>query len=156
MNVPFELAGTRIRDAFKIMRKFGACSDSLWPFSSLLPNAGDENSIKSDALNYRIGNYHSFNSNEARRVHFAKEGLFVVGVPVYSNWASIGSDGLVPDPWGLQRGGHALLVVGYDDKKERFKFQNSWGTGWGQKGYGYFTYKYLEKFSWTSWGAKRL
>ncbi|UCE66321.1 MAG: C1 family peptidase [Candidatus Zixiibacteriota bacterium] len=156
LNVPFDLSGTRIRDAFKVMRKFGSCSDSLWPFSSQLPHPDYEERIKNDAMNNRIGNYHSLASNEDRRVHLAKEGPFVVGVPVYSNWSSIGSDGVVPDPAGYLRGGHAVLVVGYDDRAKRFKFQNSWGAGWGQRGYGYFTYNYMENYSWNSWGAKRL
>jgi hypothetical protein len=156
LNVPFDLSGTRIRDAFKIMRKFGACPDSLWPFGEPLPNPDLEESIKREALKYRIGIYHRLATNEDRRVHLAKEGPFVVGVPVYSNWSSIGPDGLVPDPAGFRRGGHAVLVVGYDDDAERFKFQNSWATTWGNKGYGYFTYDYMEKYSWYSWGAQRL
>ena len=156
LNAPFELAGTRIRDAFKVMRKYGACPDSLWPFRKLLPDAGLEEEIKTEALRYRIGIYHSLQTNEDRRVHLAREGPFVVGVPVYSNWATIGADGLVPDPGGVFRGGHAVLVVGYDDDTEWFKFQNSWSTDWGDRGFGYFTYDYMEEYSWNSWGAKRL
>jgi C1A family cysteine protease len=62
----------------------------------------------------------------------------------------------VPDPGGVFEGGHAVLVVGYDDKKKRFRFQNSWGTDWGARGFGYFTYDYMETHSWNSWGAVRL
>lgn len=156
LNVPFDLSGTRIRDAFKIMRKFGACTDTLWPFSKQLPYPYWEKKIKSEALRYRIGEYHSLANNEARRVHLAKEGPFVVGVPVYSNWSYIGEDGLVPEPGGYFRGGHAVFVVGYDDNKKLFKFQNSWSKDWGDKGYGYFSYDYMENHSWSSWGAIRV
>ena len=31
--------------------------------------------------------------------------------------------------------GHAILIVGYDDNEEYFKFKNSWGTDWGESGY---------------------
>lgn len=43
-------------------------------------------------------------------------------------------------------GGHAITVVGYDntidtpDGKGAFKVINSWGTGWGDEGFGYITY----------------
>ena len=156
LNVPFELSGTRIRDAFKIMRKFGACTDRRWPFRKQLPDVGSEALIKREALRYRIGIYHRLFTNEERRIHLAREGPFVVGVPVFSNWSRIGTDGVVPNPGGVRRGGHALLVVGYDDRAKMFKFQNSWGTTWGARGFGYFTYDYMERYSWTSWGAERL
>jgi hypothetical protein len=39
---------------------------------------------------------------------------------------------------------HAVLIVGYDDSKQLFKFKNSHGAGWGDKGFGYMPYDYLE------------
>jgi Papain family cysteine protease len=41
------------------------------------------------------------------------------------------------------RGGHAMLVVGYDRPDEYFILKNSWGLGWGHAGYGYFHYDYI-------------
>ena len=55
LNMPLELFGTRTRDAFKLMRKFGACPDKPWPFPKLLPNPDDEANIKREAMKYRIG-----------------------------------------------------------------------------------------------------
>ena len=41
-------------------------------------------------------------------------------------------------------GGHAVLAVGYDDdQSQRFIVRNSWGRGWGQKGYFTMPYPYL-------------
>jgi hypothetical protein len=34
-------------------------------------------------------------------------------------------------------------LVGYNDTTQLFTVVNSWGTGWGKKGYCYFPYKYL-------------
>ncbi len=39
--------------------------------------------------------------------------------------------------------GHAVLIVGYDDEKEAFKFVNSWGTEWGNEGYGWIHYDFF-------------
>lgn len=39
--------------------------------------------------------------------------------------------------------GHAVLVVGYDDEKKAFKFVNSWGNNWGNKGYAYMLYDFF-------------
>ena len=52
-------------------------------------------------------------------------------------------------------GGHAVLAVGFDDNKiisntdngqqttGAFLIRNSWGTDWGEQGYGYIPYEYL-------------
>ncbi len=37
-------------------------------------------------------------------------------------------------------GWHAIAVVGYDDRKQAFRLINSWGTGWGDGGYGWVGY----------------
>ena len=40
------------------------------------------------------------------------------------------------------RGGHAVAIVGYSADK-RFIIRNSWGTAWGDKGYGYASEAYI-------------
>ena len=39
------------------------------------------------------------------------------------------------DPGNYERGGHFLLIVGYDDNQQAWICKNSWGTGWGDHGY---------------------
>jgi C1A family cysteine protease len=47
------------------------------------------------------------------------------------------------------QGGHAVVVAGYDDNRQigaykgALKIRNSWGTGWGQQGYGWIPYEYV-------------
>ena len=40
-------------------------------------------------------------------------------------------------------GGHAVLLVGYDDSTRRFRLRNSWSEDWGQQGYGTLPYEYV-------------
>ncbi len=46
--------------------------------------------------------------------------------------------------------GHAVVAVGYDDGKKIGKdkgallIRKSWGTEWGEKGYGWLPYSYLK------------
>ena len=37
-------------------------------------------------------------------------------------------------------GGHANIIYGYDDTKEVFLMENSWGTDWGNNGFWYLPY----------------
>lgn len=47
---------------------------------------------------------------------------------IYSNPANDPSDG------------HCVMIVGFDDAKKAWLVRNSWGTGWGTLGYGWFGY----------------
>jgi C1A family cysteine protease len=40
-------------------------------------------------------------------------------------------------------GGHAIVLVGYNDGFQQFKFRNSWSSSWGDEGYGYLPYAYV-------------
>lgn len=45
--------------------------------------------------------------------------------------------------------GHAVLLVGYDDRAGglgAFIFRNSWGDQWGESGYGTLPYRYVEVY----------
>jgi len=45
---------------------------------------------------------------------------------------------------GVRSGGqavnHAVLLVGWDDGKQAWLIKNSWGLGWGEKGYMWIRY----------------
>lgn len=43
--------------------------------------------------------------------------------------------------------GHAILLTGFDSDKKTFKFKNSWGTSWGDQGYGTIDYDYVLNYS---------
>jgi hypothetical protein len=46
--------------------------------------------------------------------------------------------------FGRREGGHAVTVVGFDDDRSAFLFQNSWGTDWADSGFGWMTYEALK------------
>lgn len=41
---------------------------------------------------------------------------------------------------GKLDGGHEMVFVGYDDKRQAFRIENSWGGGWADKGFGWIGY----------------
>ncbi|MDB5096775.1 MAG: cysteine protease [Cyanobacteria bacterium RYN_339] len=66
-----------------------------------------------------------------------------IGFRVYDSFRKIGKDGMmpVPKPGEGVLGGHAVLVVGYDDAKKVLIVRNSWGAKWGDAGYFYMPYE---------------
>jgi C1A family cysteine protease len=74
------------------------------------------------------------------------------GFTVYSSIDQAGITGKIPYPSAGEKivGGHAIVAAGYDDKMViknatpgALLIRNSWGTGWGDKGYGWLPYDYV-------------
>ena len=76
------------------------------------------------------------------------EGFPVIfGFSVYESFESprVAKTGEVEMPRASESfmGGHAVLAVGYDERSQRFIVRNSWGKGWGKRGYFTMPYPYL-------------
>jgi len=71
------------------------------------------------------------------------------GFTVY-NYGNNKGEIAFPGPRDKALGGHAVVAVGFDDnrkigrQKGALKIRNSWGTGWGERGYGWLPYAYVE------------
>ncbi|WP_292627573.1 C1 family peptidase [Mesorhizobium sp.] len=42
-------------------------------------------------------------------------------------------------------GGHAITVVGYDERRQAFRAINSWGKNWGDKGFAWIAYETIKQ-----------
>jgi C1A family cysteine protease len=62
-------------------------------------------------------------------------GPLVVTMNVYSDFMYYASGIYKSQRWTWFEGGHAVLLVGYDDATQAFTVKNSWGTNWGENGY---------------------
>jgi C1A family cysteine protease len=141
-------SGAMIRDGMKSVAKVGVCTEVTWPydipkFTEKPPRTAYTEAKKHQALVYRrvLGNLHQMQGCLAQGFPF------VFGFSVYESFMKpeVAKTGLVPlPPRGEQLiGGHAVLAVGYDDKEQSFIVRNSWGSGWGMKGYCMMNYAYL-------------
>lgn len=66
-------------------------------------------------------------------------------IGTWVSWDDKDNDGILDpilDSSGkpIGRGGHAMLVVGYDRPDQYFIVKNSWDTNWGHNGYAFFHY----------------
>ena len=46
-----------------------------------------------------------------------------------------------------KEGWHAIVLTGFDDDMNAFKFKNSWGKKWGEEGYGWLPYEYVKLYT---------
>jgi C1A family cysteine protease len=157
-GIPFE-DGTYPRIAMKVLLNYGVCHESFWPYLSRkqsLPRKGADK----DALKFKIKAYARLNSQLEMKRSLLINGPFLAGVKVYKSWfnKSVERSGFIPMPKRNEQimGGHAICIVGYDDKLKVFKFKNSWGIKWADQGYGYLLYEYMKKYCSDAWSATDL
>lgn len=144
-----EDAGAQIRDTFKTLAKVGVCTEQCDPYNPPTfanPLANDSSADLESAAIYRIGAYHRIPDVNTARSVLASGYAIELGFAVYESFESIGADGVMPMPkvpGEALLGGHAVLIRGYDDHREAFYVQNSWGEGWGDHGCFWMPYAFL-------------
>jgi C1A family cysteine protease len=146
---PSEDSGAYIRDTIKTIVKKGSCLEATCPYLPYDQKTLTEKpspAAYQEAMTYQVLSYANIpeDKNKLTTVKSALAALHPVecGFICYQNLFE-GKGGNIPLPKGNVIGGHAILIVGYDDTKQVFKFKNSWSASWGDKGYGYLPYFYL-------------
>ncbi len=139
-------AGTSLKQAVDVLRKYGAVPETLLPFTiNAAMYTGDENVFFATAATRKIAAYFNLERNLANwRTWIAQHGPIIVGLNVDHSWDNATATGGKIDNFDPKtvRGGHCVAAVGYT-ADGRFIIRNSWGTGWGDKGFGYASEAYI-------------
>jgi C1A family cysteine protease len=141
-------AGAAIRDGIKAVVHLGFCPEQLWPyderrFTERPPQAAYDAARKDLVTSYRRIVPTARHLTSCLAAGFP----FVFGFTAYESLesAATAQSGLITMPGRSERviGGHAVLAVGYDTTRRLFTIRNSWGSEWGDHGYGYMPFSYL-------------
>ena len=143
-----EEEGTWITAALDIARKLGVVTAAVLPFenpagSPELYTAGNEATFYAIAAQRRISTYTNLGLNPADwRAWIANNGPIATRLNVDSTWdnATATHGNLAMYDAAHTRGGHCVALVGYT--ADQFIVRNSWGTGWGDKGFAYASNQY--------------
>jgi len=142
-----ERAGTSLKAAVDICRKYGVATMAQLPFDiNTLMFSGVENTFWADVAQRKISAYFNLGLDFNKwKSWLASHGPILAGLSVDQTWdnakATNGNlDVFFPN---TVRGGHAVAIVGYT-ASGRFIIRNSWGTvNWGDNGFGYALPAYL-------------
>lgn len=143
-------AGAQVRDAVKAAAVYGACFEDLWPydvtrFAEQPPQACFDAALADQAIQPRpvaqVG--------QSLRACLATGNPVVFGFTCYPaiDEDEVARTGILPMPYPSAEsiGGHCVVLVGYDDASRHYIVRNSWGAAWGEKGYFYMPYEYVER-----------
>jgi C1A family cysteine protease len=165
----------RLRDALRAVSKSGVCPEEMWPYHEdlrVLRLRPPKDAFKT-AQTYKIAEYHRIPIGHLKHQTFLRHlkhclaggHPFVFGFTLYESFETetVKKSGIMPIPDRKHEkliGGHAVMAVGYDDRKKAVLVRNSWGTDWGIKGHFWMPYElitdptYTHDF-WTVRGVKR-
>lgn len=138
-------SGAYIRDGIKATNKYGASLERYWPYDIKRFKQEPINEAKIDAQQRKVTRYERVLNFNGCIDALSNGYPVVMGFRVYDSFmtASVAKTGNMPYPNTKRErllGGHAVLLVGYNQTKKMFIARNSWGTGWGDKGYFYMPF----------------
>ena len=158
--------GAYLRTTMGAMTLFGVPPESYWPYMEERFEEEPTPFCYAYAGNYQSISYYRLDPPDLSKLDVLERikinlagGLpSMFGFTVYNSIEQASSGGEIPFPSQGEEvlGGHAVVAVGYDDKKKirnnlsgtvettgALLIRNSWGTGWGDLGYGWLPYEYV-------------
>ncbi len=172
--------GAFLRTTMGAMAIFGVPPEMYWPYKPFDPVPGPMFDAEPPAFcyafaqNYKAITYYRLDPAGTtkpdllnRIKSYISAGLpSMFGFTVFSSYVQAKSSGMIPYPVSGEKvvGGHAVDAVGYDDNIKivnanpkgpttvgALLIRNSWGSGWGDKGYGWLPYEYVLKGMAVDW-----
>ncbi len=163
--------GSYIIRAMESMTEVGAVPFKAFPYDENDCSRQPDGNLKQAALQYKMTGFNRLTDDEstkhlnlhAIKEHLAKDAPVVIGMMVGGSFMQEMKGKEIWEPNGddysmMGFGGHAMCVIGYDDRKEGGAFQvmNSWGPEWGKNGVSWIKYKDFRRFAREAYGLNPL
>lgn len=159
--------GLAISEACKYVQSNGCATLAQMPYNDLDAATRPPGSARSNATRFRFKGWNvlwndQLGIRENDKVLTAKRHLYdrrpvIIAARLDDQFQFLGRN-----PWASFRsardprdhGRHAMVVVGYDDRRQVFKVQNSWGQDLGDGGYWYITYGLFPQVVYAAYNAE--
>ena len=134
--------GTMLPDALDLVRRAGAAPLSDFPYTPQACTAAPSAAVRQAARHFAIADWRRVDTRDQLEVKaYVAAGIpVIIGMMVDEPFMRLRGPVSYSRYSGVAVGAHALLVAGYDDGRGAFRVINSWGTGWGDGGFGWISY----------------
>ena len=141
-------SGAAVADGLEVLQTEGCAPEADWPYVISNFTIMPPTEAYQDALSWKIRMPEVLSSLTDIKEAVAQGAPVVIGFTFYDSSmysTQVAQTGVMPMPAANDQpdGGHAVLVVGYDDNDQWLIVKNSWGPGWGDKGYFYMPYAFV-------------
>jgi len=157
--------GSYIQNAMEFMTNKGVLPFNDFPYDDQNCSRQASSSLMNKAEGNRMHGFTRLTETEdvnginirAVKEHLAKDAPVVIGMMVGGTFMQEmkGRDTWAPtdeDRSQMGFGGHALCVIGYDDRRQAFQIMNSWGPEWGNNGIAWVRYADFKEFVREAYG----
>ena len=140
-------SGAYLHDGMNVLKNDGECLDATMPYDTSKFTQKPSAQAEQEAANFKIDTFTALPNLQAMKEALAAGHPCVFGFTVYQSFMTqqVAETGMMPMPQPGEQveGGHAVMIVGYNDAKQVLIIKNSWGTNWGDNGYFYMPYAYV-------------
>jgi C1A family cysteine protease len=141
--------GVAVVDGCASVQQFPPCQETLWPYVAKNHPIKPPENAYSNPIILNDFTYFAVKQNLNDIKHCINDGNPIIfGIVLYQSFYDYTTTktGVVKMPkttTEVQKGGHCILMVGYDDTTQCVTCANSWGTYWGNRGFFTLPYQYL-------------
>lgn len=145
--------GARLSDAMQFITQKGDCLAKDFDTDINNCEKQPEDILQTDALEYAVADFMTLFSSDASAAFktmkikktLAQKKPVIVGFQINSDFYKLKNAKYwwTDNNQASPAGGHAAVIVGYDDRKAAFLVFNSWGKAWGNRGYIWVKYQHF-------------
>lgn len=143
-----------IRNALKGVKEYGICKEELWPYDPNKVNVKPSDECYVEGKPRTITSYTSLSTITEMLEVLNLGKPIVIGMDVYLSFMYVDKNTPVvsmPNNGDAYIGGHSVNIVGYSIEKSWFIAKNSFGSDWGDNGYCYIPFTYVDRYVFEKW-----
>lgn len=136
-NSSYKGSGMYVDKALDNARKVGDVPHDIFPYNVEVPKAislykEKADSLKPKAFPHRISEYFRLMTDDQMKVNLMENGPIVFSIPWYEDYSVDRSSNVLKHSSNKIVGYHAMVIYGWN--RFGWKFQNSWGYTFGDRG----------------------
>jgi C1A family cysteine protease len=134
-------------DALNLLSNQGTVSWSEMPYNPDDYRSKPSSSLQLRARPWRIDYWRQINVLDHKEIkaHLNAGFPVMVGALIDEGFYKAKRGHIWKNSRGKQMGGHAFVLVGFDERKQAFKLINSWGSNWADGGFGWIDYAWFPR-----------